>query len=223
MTSATAHFPITGTLRNSCNNPTNVLCPADMDPVAVNVMKMIPKADPVTRLSPTQSAPAPVSVFQGLVRVDYNRFNHHSLQGTFFDSRGSDINPSNGGNQVFGYSGLFDDVNQVNGILGDTWIVSNTFVNTVRAFYTSNHAVLQNEYTNHFLSDLGSLAPEGGPVYAPPRWTLGTGVIQIGFANAGPSYADQISYGIVNVATLTFGRHSIKLGGSYIWNRDSAG
>ncbi|HZL25198.1 MAG TPA: carboxypeptidase regulatory-like domain-containing protein [Acidobacteriaceae bacterium] len=206
----------------SCNGQTLVICPTNLDPVAVNVMKFVPKADPITGASVTSAAPADNLVNQGLGRIDYNGIPHHSIEATFFDSRGSNIDPGAGGtNQVFAYESVYNNLNQVNGIVADNWIVSNNFVNSARLFYTGNRAVISNVYPDHLLPDLGAAIPVASvrSVAAPPRFDLGNGNIQIGPQTYGPSDINQQQFGVVNVATLSYGPHSIKVGGSYIWDK----
>lgn len=217
--------PTSSLLTYSCNGTSYVICPNNIDPVAVAVMKFLPKRDPVTGISPTQSAQAPNLVNQGLGRIDYKGFNRHSITGTFFDSRGSAIDPTvNGTNQAFAYEQVYENNNQVNGILADTWVVSNNAVNDLRGFYTGNRSVITNFYPDHLAPDLGATYPIGGARIntAPPRFALGTNSwMQIGPQTYGPSDVNQQSFGLVDVATLTFGQHTIKVGGSYIWDKYS--
>ncbi len=206
----------------SCNGATLVICPTNLDPVAVKVIAFVPKADPLTGASITEQAPADNLVNQGLIRIDYNGIQHHSIEGTLFDSRGSGLDPTAGGtNQVFAYEGVYTNNNTVNGILADNWILSNNAVNSIRAFYSGNRSVISNQYPNHLLADVGASIPEAGPAYlsAPPRWDLGNGNIQIGPSNYGPSDVNQQAFGLVDAATLVYGKHSIKVGGSYIWDK----
>ncbi|MES2391111.1 MAG: carboxypeptidase regulatory-like domain-containing protein [Acidobacteriota bacterium] len=203
----------------SCNGVDMTICPSDFDPVATNLLAMIPLADPVTGLSPTQSAMANNLNNMGLARVDYNGIARHAIEATYFNSRGTSVNPAAGGNQLFGYSGMNSYENQINGIVADNWIISNNAVNSVRLYYTDNRNVASNEYSNHFLANLGSQIPEGGPVAAPPYFNLGSGNLIIGPLTSGPTDITQQAIGVVDVATLSKGRHSIKLGGSYVWDR----
>ena len=205
----------------SCNGATLVICPTKIDPVAANVIKFVPTANPLTGASVTEQAPADNLVNQGLIRIDYNAIPHHSLEGTLFDSRGSALDPTAGGNQVFAYASAYLNNNTVNGIIADNWILSNNAVNSIRGFYSGNRSVISNVYPNHLLADVGASIPEAGPAYlsAPPLFQLGSDIIQIGPSNYGPSDVNQQAFGLVDVATLTYGKHSIKLGGSYIWDK----
>jgi hypothetical protein len=206
----------------SCNGTSLVICQNKLDPVAVNVMKFIPKANPVTGASVTEQAPADNLVNQGLIRIDYNGIPRHGIEGTLFDSRGSASDPTAGGtNQVFAYEGVYTNNNTVNGILSDNWIINNNTVNSARVFYSGNRSVISNQYPNHLLPDLGASVADAGPAYlsAPPRWDLGSGNIQIGPSNYGPSDVNQQAFGVVDVVTLTHGKHSLKLGASYVWDK----
>ena len=204
----------------SCNGVANVICPSDMDPVAVSLLAMIPRTNPITGISPTQSAMADDLNNMGLARVDYNGIPKHAIEATYFNSQGTVVNPSAGGNQLFGYSGMDSYENQINGILADNWIISDNAVNSIRFFYTDNRNTARNEYSNHLLANLGAQIPEGGPVAAPPYFNVGgAGELIIGPLTSGPTDITQQAIGVVDVATLSIGRHSIKLGGSYLWDK----
>ena len=208
----------------SCNLQTTVICPTNLDPVALAVMAYLPKSNAVTGFVPTEQAPADNLVNQGLGRIDYSGIPHHTIEGTFFDSRGSGLDPTAGGvNQVFSYATTIINNNTLNGIIADNWVVSNNVVNSSRAYYSGNRSVLTNYYKNHLANNLGATYPIGGPAYntAPPYWTLGSDWIQIGGNNYGPNDVNQQTFGIVDVATLVKGRHSLKVGGSYVWDKYS--
>ena len=203
----------------NCNGVDMTICPSSFDPVAATILPMIPLANPVTGLSPAQAAPADNGADQGLARVDYSGIAHHAIEVTFFNSQGTSVNPSAGGNQLFGYSGMNSYDDQINAIAADNWIISNKAVNSLRVFLSDNRNIAQNQYTNHFLTNLNAQIPEGGPVAAPPYINVGSGNIVIGPLTSGPTDITQQAIGVVDVATLSIGRHSIKLGGSYLWDK----
>ena len=205
-----------------CNGVADTICPSNIDPLSAAVIKFVPVADSVTGLGPTQSAIANNILNQGLGRIDYAGIPHHSIEVTFFDLRGSNVDPTASlTNQVFGYSGMFNDEHQRNAIAADNWIVNNRFVNSIRIFYTNNRNIIQNEYSNHLLSNFGAQIPEGGPVAAPPYFTLGQQILSMGSEFAGPSDITQATMGVVDVANVNLGQHSIKFGGSYVWGKSS--
>ena len=195
------------------------ICPAALDPVAQKLLTFVPH-NTAAGISPQQTASDNVSNYQGLGRIDYNGLNNHSIELMYFNNQGTALDPLAGGNQIVGYSGMVETETQENGVLADTWAVSQNTVNSFRAFYTDNKYVIANQIPGHFLADLGSTAGEGGPIFAPPKLNL-NGLFTAGPAGAGPSNISQVSYGLIDTATLIRGHHSIKVGGSYVWNRYS--
>ncbi len=152
--------------------------------------------------------------------MDFNGIARHAIEAMFFNTQGSQTSPTAGGNQIIGYSGMINQENQANIVLADIWALTERTVNTLRGFYTQNKYTIANQYTNHFLADLGSTAPEGGVIFAPPKFNV-NGYFSIGPGFAGPSNITQLQFGGVDTANLTRGHHSIKLGGSFVWNKYS--
>lgn len=215
----------TPAITQSCNGVVGVICSSAMDPVAVAIMNYIPKINVTSGISPTQSAPANNLVNLGLLRIDFNALPHHSIEAMFFDSRGSGADPqASNTNDLLNFAGMLDSDNQINGVIADTWILSNQLVNTVRLFYTSSRFAIANMYNGRLLPDLGSVAGVGGGyAAAPPHINnpiAGPAGFNVGPLSDGPSYSSQRSFGIVDVANAMIGRHSIKFGGSFIWNDD---
>ncbi len=196
-----------------------MICASALDPVAQTLLKFVPHANSAG-ISPQQSAAANVSSYQGLARVDYNGIKNHSIEGTYFNTQGTELTPLAGTNQIVGYSGMINVENQANVVLADNWTVNDRAVNSIRLFYTQNKYVIDNQFQGHFLADLGSTAGEGGAVFAPPKFNV-NGYFSAGPAGGGPSNISQLTFGGVDTATLTRGRHSLKAGGSYVWNKYS--
>ena len=193
------------------------ICPAALDPVALNVLKYVPLPD-ASGLSPQQTAPQNVGSYQGLGRLDYSGFHNHNIEAMYFYTPGNDVTPLAGGNQIVGYSGMTSVETLTNIVLADNWTVNSSAVNSVRAFYTNNKYVINNQFNGPFLSDLGSAAPEGGNTFSPPQFNV-NGSFVVGPSNAGPNNNSQTSFGLIDTATLSRGHHQIKVGGSYVWNR----
>lgn len=196
------------------------ICAAAQDPVALNILKFFPVPPAGSQVLPQQNAPNNTNNYQGLGRIDYNGLHNHSIEAMYFNNQGTQIAPGAGGNQILAFSGMTQTEDQINGVVADTWTLSERTVNTLRAFYTDNKYVIANQHSNHFLADLGSNAGEGGPIAAPPKINI-SGYASAGPSGAGPSNISQVSYGLIDTAILTRGHHSIKLGGSYAWNRYS--
>ena len=129
---------------------------------------------------------------------------------------GTTEDPSAGGNQILGYSGMSEYEKQINGTIVDNWVLSPKTFNALRLFYTQNRYTITNLRNGPLLADLGSHAAEGGPIVGPPIFGV-TGYFTIGSQGAGPSDITQTSFGLEDTANLTRGHHSIKLGGSYTW------
>lgn len=196
------------------------ICTASLDPVAQNVLKYVPLPD-ANGVSPQQSASENVYSYQGLGRLDYNGFHNHSIEGMLFYTSGNDQEPLAGGNEIIGFSGMVEAENLMNVVVADNWTINSSAVNSFRGFYTNNKFVIGNQYTGRFLTDLGSTAPEGGTVYSPPEFAV-NGDFTAGPNSAGPNNNSQTTFGAIDTLMLTRGRHQMKLGGSYVWNRFTA-
>jgi hypothetical protein len=200
------------------NNPL-VINPAFIDPVSQNLLKYIPVAGTSPYdLIPQQTAANNTSNYQGMGRIDYNGIKNHQIELMYFNDQGTQLAPAAGGNQILGYSGMTQTENQIDGVGADTWALNSHAVNTLRGFYVDNKYVIANLHQGQFLADLGSKAGEGGAIAAPPKFNV-TGFFSAGPAGAGPSNISQVEYGLVDTASLVLGKHSVKVGGSYVYNR----
>lgn len=195
-----------------------VICAGALDSVSQNLLAFVPHSVSATSEQlPQQNASNNVNNYQGMARVDYNGIANHSLELMYFNSQGTQLAPAVGGNQMLKYAGMTQSENQINGVGVDTWTLSDRTVNSLRTFYTDDKHDIANIYTNHFLSDIGSKAGEGGPIYAPPQFAV-NGLFTEGTANAGPSFISQVSFGLIDTLTLNRGKHLVRIGGSYLWN-----
>lgn len=199
----------------SCNGVAGVICPSAIDPVAAKLLAFVPVYDPVSKSTVQQTTNGNTTANQALGRVDYHGFQGHSIEAMFFNQRGTQNNPTAGNNQIVSYSGMVDFENQVNAVLADTWIPSPRIVNSSRIFYTQNRYIIGNTYKNHFFTDLGSQASEGGPSFAAPYFSI-QGYWNMGTSGAGPSDINQLAYGLIDTVNLDLGHHSVKTGGSYV-------
>jgi Carboxypeptidase regulatory-like domain/TonB-dependent Receptor Plug Domain len=199
------------------------ICPDALDPVAQNVLKVVPVGNSSPSdygHPPQQLGNANINNDEGLVRVDYRLGEKHQLSGMFFESRGQNYNPGSGSASVFGYYGVALTNNVYNGALGDNWLISANKVNTIRAFYALDHYFVADENLNqNTLESLGSNAPEAIGPYVQPLitvtgyWTMGQG------ANVGAANAPSSDLGLSDSFIWTHGRHQVKFGGSYMWER----
>jgi Carboxypeptidase regulatory-like domain/TonB-dependent Receptor Plug Domain len=207
----------------SCNNVQFKICANLLDPVAQSLLAFVPVGDSTPGVNyghPSQQvANANLTADQGMARVDFHLNEKHQLSGMYFESRGSTNSPTVGGNQIVSFAGMQNYEGQYNVIASDTWIISSTRVNSVRAFYSLNHYIIENIYGNqHMLSDLGSHAAMGRSYSAPPCFAI-TGYWQMGTNNTGPADALSSTLGISDTFNWALGNHEVKLGGAYMWDR----
>ncbi len=201
----------------SCLGVVSVVCSSAFDPVAVSILKYVPAGDS-NGYAPEQTLASNTSADQGLARLDYQLNDAHKLQLSFFEQQGSGFNRTIAGNQVLGFSGdtLFGQ--QLNGVVGDTWIVSPTMVNTARAYYSLAKSVQDNAHPEISLQSLGSqlVEPTAGVGHSQPLLTV-AGYFTAGNSGSGPLNQSQSALGINDTLQWSKGNHSIKVGGSFIW------
>ncbi|MEO6924293.1 MAG: hypothetical protein ABI142_10740, partial [Bryocella sp.] len=210
----------TGDFSLSAKKPNILVCPAyhcALDPVAAAfIANYLPHAIDSNGTGPEQRAPNLTRADQGTGRIDFQLNASNHLQFTFFQSRGSGVNRTINGNKLLNYTGLQTIANQSNYVLGDNWILSPRAVNTVTAFYTLNHASAASLFPTHTLASLGMTIPEGGVIPSQTRLNV-TGYFNAG--GAGVNNQPQLTMGIEDTLNYTRGKHTLKLGGSYIFNR----
>ena len=193
-----------------------------LDPVAQNVLQLVPVGAPIgsplgVHAIGQQQAQADAFSNEGLVRFDFNQIRNHAIEAMFFYTKGNDTAPGAGGNQIYGYGGAQDVEAVFNVVAADVWTINDKTVNSFRAFTSRNHYTIFNEYNQSAIS-LGSTLQPGGTLAAPPRFNL-NGYVDIGGSPHGPANVNQVQYGGVDTINLTRGRHSIKLGGSYVYDK----
>lgn len=211
------NWPKQGNNYYSCNGVMGVICPNLLDIVAQNALKTVPLEDPVTRISPQQSASNNTNADQGLARIDYQLSRSHQLSGTFFTSHGTTQTPNASSNQIYDYSGQTSYANQTNVVLGDTWTISVNKLNNFRVFYTLNHFNAAPTYSGNTLQDMGSTVVAGSGPPAQPNFQL-TGYWTMGMTASGVDNWTQQAIGGEDTFNWDIGKHTIKLGGSFLWN-----
>jgi hypothetical protein len=217
-----------GDFSTSSVKPKTSLCPNSKCPVDTatqNMLKYVPHADlalstvnkGVNVYHPDPQAIAnPTNADQGTARIDYQLTHAHSLQFTYFNSRGNLLNATQNGNNILNFSGGVTNENQSNYVIGDNWIVSPNAVNTATVFYTLNKSLTTDEFPTGLFSDLGMSIPNGGALATQPLATV-TGYFTEGGGR--PNTTAQLSIGIEDTFNWSRGAHTLKFGGSYIFNR----
>jgi Carboxypeptidase regulatory-like domain len=201
----------------SCNGVRGVICPDLLDPVAGNLLKTVPLSNPASGHPAQQNQATDSAEDQYLGRVDYH-LTKHALEAMYFTSKGTGSSPTAGGNDILAFSGVSDFNRQINGVLSDTWTISPTVINSVRAIYMLNHNILGNIFSGNDLPALGSLAPEGSTFTTQPQVTI-TGYWDMGSGSSGVDNQTQQALGILDTFYWTHGNHNVKLGGNFLWNK----
>ena len=194
-----------------------VICPAALDPVAQNLIKFVPLEDPTTGRPPEQFASANTTSNQGLARVDYQLTSRHELSGMFFTSHGTSVNPTQGFNKILDFSGATNYENQTNAVASDQWIISPNALNSLHFFYTLNHHIVGNRF-NYDWHSLGSNVAEGALVSDQPQFGI-NGYWTMGLGGNGLLNQSQQVFGGFDTFNWTHGNHTVKFGGSFIWNK----
>lgn len=214
----------------SVAKPSTAVCPAyhcSTDTVTQNILKYVPLADPTQTTFTSSGAPIyhpsqqvqsnPVLADQGTARLDYTVNDHHRLAFTYFNSQGTGFNRTAGGNQLLNYSGISTYSGQSNYVLSHIW-TGTRFVNTATGFYTLNKTISANTNNSALWSDLGGQIRDGGPIQTQPMVTV-TGYFVGGVGGSGPNTQAQMATGLEDTFNYTVGNHTLKVGGSIIFNK----
>lgn len=209
----------TGNFSASAKPPALADCPAlqcTLDPVtSAFITNFVPHGVNGTGTGPEQRAPNPVHADQETARLDDQLNAAHHLQFTYFKSHGTSYNRTVNANVLLNYTGLFNIADQSNYVFGDTWILSSHAVNTATVFYTLNKVATSSLYTTS-MKDLGMTIPEGGRIPSQIQLAV-TGYFTGG--GSGVNDQPQLTTGLEDTFNYTHGKHTIKFGGSYIFNR----
>ncbi len=209
----------------SCLGIQYVICPDLLDPVAQSLLQFVPvgASSPESSLGhPAQQvANANDNVDQAMVRTDFRLRESHQLSGMYFQSRGTENNPTRTGNQILSYAGVQNYGGQYNGVLSEVWTLSSSKVNSARVYDSLNHFVGVNIYGNqHLLPDLGSRAVMGSDYTAPPYFNI-LGYWQMGTNGGGPNDTASSTLGVSDTLNWIFPGHEMKIGGAFMRHRFS--
>ena len=219
-----------GNFTASVIKPLASICPGficPVDPFSKNLLQFIPRADPTQTTTDsagnpvyhptTQNASSPTNSDQGTARFDYQLNQAHKLQFTFFQNQGTGFARTQQSNSLLTYSGITTFAQQSNYVLGDTWVVSQRAVNSLRFFYSRNHTG-SNDIFNYTGASLGSLSGEGFVCAVQPQFII-TGYFTGGSSGPGCNNISQLSFGANDTFNISLGNHTVKVGGSFFWNK----
>ena len=219
----TAPVICNGSNYNASISGTNGSAVNFLDPVAQNVLKLVPVASDPTlgvfnHYIPQETSKSDSISNEGTGRFDFNQFHNHSIEAMLFYTKGNDTTPFIANNDLAGYGGSRDVSQVFNIVAADIWTLSPRTVNSFRAFTSRNHYVISNEYSGNAQS-LGAIqVVPASQLYAQSQFNL-AGYINIGGGAHGPANVNQVVYGGIDTVNLDRGQHSIKVGGSYAFQK----
>jgi hypothetical protein len=194
--------------------PGGIIPTTRLDPVASQILDQLVPLPNNSSGSYSGAEPAPTNDDQGIMRIDQQISDTNRLSGTVFIDQAVSVTPFGGISNIPNYGIINNVYKQDNVVLSDVLTASPTFVNEAHISYTRNfYATTTPVHTSW--SDFGSQITLGATPPRPPQITV-TGYW------AGGTYGDdtqpQVTYGGTDSVTLVRGSHSIKAGGSFLWN-----
>jgi hypothetical protein len=202
----------------TCGN-TYMICPTALDPAVQKMLALVPVGAPANSSTPgappQQTMASPTKEDQGSLRLDYQLNPAHKLQFTYFNSQGTSYSLNAQGNDILDYSGDTLSSAQYNYVLGDTWIVTDKAVNSLRIFNTLNKSIIGNSINGNTWADFGSAIGQNAPLNAQPFINI-TGYWVMGTAGSGQANNSQGAWGLLDTFSYSKGNHTLKFGGSYI-------
>jgi hypothetical protein len=199
----------------SCQGVQNVICGANQDPVAVNLLKSyLPAANTTVSGLPGWQGyyTAPYNTDDFLIKINHTLNANQQLAVTYFNSSG--LTSVRGGSSNVPYAAQQQFWRQQNAVINHTWTISPTVVNNIWVSYTRflSNRVNTPEVS---LADLGSaFTPQG--VHALPNISI-TGFFTLGNSNGGPGFTN--NYAVRDLVTWTKGNHSIQWGGEAVLDK----
>jgi hypothetical protein len=180
-----------------------------LDPTAQNIVKA---ALPLANLPGNfyeARAPHPKNTDEIQFKGDHRLSNSHQLSGSYYRNAGEDVEGMQTGSGGLPWSSRAFKWTQQNTNVSDTWTISPTLFNQLRATYVRNFGGRINSPAKS-LADFGSKFQVQG-VPALPQISV-TGFFTLGQAIAGP-IAGSNYYGMRELLSWNRGRHFVKAGG----------
>jgi len=203
-----------------CNGVKNVICPAFLDPTAMNILNYVPGANIPGSNGFQGTVPNPYNTDEFLLRFDHILNDHHSLSGSYFETSGNNAvaagsNP-NPPASALPWSDQQFTWRQHNVNLSDTWTPSNNIANQSWFTFTRLFGGRLNT-PGTSLGDLGSqFTAEGVPSL--PQINV-TNYFTLANAIAGPSAGSNF-YSLRDVLAWTHGHHALSFGAELSLDKD---
>jgi hypothetical protein len=198
--------------------PNGIIPTSRLDPVAQNILKMIPLPNNPTGTSYSDAEPSPVTENQGMMRVDHQLTDMHRLSGTLFIDRSTTLLPfaNNGNSQIPNWSTTDSVYRQNNVVINDDYVIRPNLISQARFSYVLNYYA-STDTVHTSWADWGSKVVLGATPPRPPlialtsAWTAGPG-------GGGDDIMPQSTWGASERITWTKGGHNIRAGVGYTWN-----
>ncbi|HWB97437.1 MAG TPA: TonB-dependent receptor, partial [Bryobacteraceae bacterium] len=194
--------------------PNGIIPASRLDPVARKMLDTFVPLPNNPNGTLSALAPAPINDDQGIARLDHQLTAKNRLSGTLFLDRSTSTQPFSSGSQVPDWSVATTEYTQNNIVISDDHIFTPSLINQARFSYTLNEYISATPVRTSW-SDFGSQITLGATPARPPQ------IFVNGYWQAG-TYGDddmpQRTFGISDMASWTRGSHSIKFGGSVLWN-----
>src|SRR5579884_672832 len=194
--------------------PNGIIPTSRLDPVAQKILAAMVPLPNNANGTYSASAPAPINDDQGILKIDHQLTQSNKLSGSMFLDRSNSIVPFQGSSQLPNYATTTASYEQNNVGVNDDWILSPALINQARFSYTLNdYATASQVHTSW--SDFGSQVTLGALPARPPQlyvngyWQAGT---------FGDDDMPQRTFGAYEMLSWMHGGHSVKFGGSMLWN-----
>jgi hypothetical protein len=192
----------------------NRLPPQALNPVALNVLNMYPRAN----ISPTLYRETVVItnvLDQVGGRIDFNPSTHNQFFARYSYSGGHNINPvSVRGTDAPGFP-TRDDLSTHIATISNTHILSSSMTNSLRATYLSHRFLFDQRLNQTPPSALGFTHTSSNEVGQGPPFFNIAGYSPIGGAITGPRNTNQDTFEIQDALTWTNRAHLVKVGGEF--------
>ena len=198
--------------------PNGMIPASRLDPVALNILKMIPLPNNPAGTSYSDAEPAPVIEDQGMLRVDHQFTERHRLSGTLFLDRSNTFLPfaNNANSQIPNWASTNAVYRQNNVVINDDLVMRPNLISQTRFSYVLNYYASTDAIHTSW-ADWGSKVVLGATPPRPPlivltnSWTAGPG-------GGGDDIMPQSTWAASERVNWVHGGHNIRAGVSYQWN-----
>jgi hypothetical protein len=198
--------------------PNGIIPASRLDPVAQNMLKMIPLPNNAAGTTYSDGEPAPVTDEQGMLRVDHQFNDMHRLSGTLFLNRSTTSLPfaNSSASQIPNWATTTADYHQNNVVVNDDVVIRPNLISQARFSYVLNYYA-SNDTVRTSWADWGSKVVLGATPPRPPMIAL-TSAWTAGPNGGGSDVMPQNTWAASERVTWVRGAHNIRAGVGYQWN-----